>query len=811
MIRLSKPLTLSTGISILDPTEKQRTSMFKPRTPSLPVVRRVSSALLLAGFSISALADGRVSTSFDADWRFFKGDAKGAQATAFNDGAWRPLSIPHDWSIEGPYDQANPTSRGGGYLPAGVGWYRKRFTLPAEEAKRRVRIEFDGVMANSEVWINGKLLGKRPYGYSSFSYDLSPYLKFGKGQANVLAVRADNEVQPASRYYTGAGIYRHVRMVSTEPVQFGAGGIFVSTTAIDADGASLRLQSDLSNTSPTDGEYVLQVAIHDPAGKVVQTTESRHKLAAGRSAEVLQTVKVPAPQRWSLDQPLLYRAVATLRSGSTVLDQQTTSFGIREFKFDADTGFWLNGVNLKIKGVCLHHDAGALGAAVPLDAWRRRFELLREAGVNAIRTAHNPVAPEFLDLADEMGFLVMDETFDTWTAAKDNGEQGYNRFWTQWWEADTRAMVIRDRNHPSIIMYSVGNEIHDNLDSPEGFQKYKQQQDLMHQLDPTRPVTMALFRPALSKVYVNGFAETMDIVGQNYRENELVAAHKANPRRKVIGTENGHQQSAWLALRDNAFMAGQFLWVGFDYLGENSWPATTYDQGLFDRAGNWKPRGLQRQSWWSAKPVVHIVRRADNDGTGDWVADWTPADLNTYDDAKVQIYSNAEQVELFLNGESLGSKAKPKDDSPRGWDVTFAPGTLRAVASNGGKEVAVEELKTAGPAARIELASSRKTLGAGWNDAAFVTARIVDANGVEVPNGSVPLAFSISGPGALGAVDNGNVASHDSYQSNQCKSDRGRCLAVVKANAPSGTITLKADAKGLAGASLAIPTTTGAR
>jgi beta-galactosidase len=809
MIRLSKPLTLSNGISILDPTEKQRTSMFKPRTPSLPVVRRVSSALLLAGFSISALADGRVSTSFDADWRFFKGDAKGAQATAFNDGAWRPLSVPHDWSIEGPYDQANPTSRGGGYLPAGVGWYRKRFTLPAEEAKRRVRIEFDGVMANSEVWINGKLLGKRPYGYSSFSYDLSPYLKFGKGQANVLAVRADNEVQPASRYYTGAGIYRHVRMVSTEPVQFGAGGIFVSTTAIDADGASLRLQSDLSNTSPTDGEYVLQVAIHDPAGKVVQTTESRHKLAAGRSAEVLQTVKVPAPQRWSLDQPLLYRAVATLRSGSTVLDQQTTSFGIREFKFDADTGFWLNGVNLKIKGVCLHHDAGALGAAVPLDAWRRRFELLREAGVNAIRTAHNPVAPEFLDLADEMGFLVMDETFDTWTAAKDNGEQGYNRFWTQWWEADTRAMVIRDRNHPSIIMYSVGNEIHDNLDSPEGFQKYKQQQDLMHQLDPTRPVTMALFRPALSKVYVNGFAETMDIVGQNYRENELVAAHKANPRRKVIGTENGHQQSAWLALRDNAFMAGQFLWVGFDYLGENSWPATTYDQGLFDRAGNWKPRGLQRQSWWSAKPVVHIVRRADNGGTGDWVADWTPADLNTYDDAKVQIYSNAEQVELFLNGESLGSKAKPKDDSPRGWDVTFAPGTLRAVASNGGKEVAVEELKTAGPAARIELASSRKTLGAGWKDAAFVTARIVDANGVEVPNGSVPLAFSISGPGALAAVDNGNVASHDSYQSNQCKSDRGRCLAVVKANAPSGTITLKADAKGLAGASLAIPTTTG--
>jgi beta-galactosidase len=258
-------------------------------------------------------------------------------------------------------------------------------------------------------------------------------------------------------------------------------------------------------------------------------------------------------------------------------------------------------------------------------------------------------------------------------------------------------------------------------------------------------------------------------------------------------------------------MAGQFLWVGFDYLGENSWPATTYDQGLFDRAGNWKPRGLQRRSWWSTKPVVHIVRREDNAGTGDWIANWTPADLNTYDDAKVQVYSNAEQVELFLNGESLGSKAKPKDDSPRGWDVTFAPGTLRAVASNGGKEVAVEELKTAGPAARIELASSRSTLGAGWNDAAFVTARIVDANGVQVPNGSVPLTFSVGGPGALAGVDNGNVTSHDAYQSNLCKTDRGQCVAVVKASAAAGTITFKAEAKGLAGASLAIPTAAGAQ
>ncbi|MGO4379627.1 glycoside hydrolase family 2 TIM barrel-domain containing protein [Pseudoduganella sp. RAF19] len=767
---------------------------------------RLLAALLAAVFSSHALADGRQTLNFDADWRFLKAEAKGAEQPGFNDARWRKLSVPHDWSIEGPYDQASPVGRGGGYLPAGVGWYRKQFTLPATDAKRRVRIEFDGVMANSEVWINGKLLGKRPYGYSSFSYDLTGNLKFGKGQVNTIAVRADNSVQPASRYYTGSGIYRHVRLVSTEAVQFGEGGVFVTTPELSADSARVHLQSDVRNKSGAGGEYTLQVTIYDPSGKAVQTSESRQAIGAGQSAVMAQDIAVAAPQRWSIETPALYRAVATLRQGSTVLDEQTTTFGIRDFKFDADTGFWLNGVNLKIKGVCLHHDAGALGAAVPLDAWRRRFELLREMGVNAIRTAHNPVAPEFLDLADQMGFLVMDENFDTWNEAKQHAEQGYNRLFTDWWEADTRAIILRDRNHPSVILYSVGNEIHDNLNNPEGFRKYKQQQDLAHQLDPTRPVTMALFRPGLSKVYENGFADMMDIVGQNYRENELVAAHKANPKRKVLGTENNHALSAWLALRDNAFMSGQFIWVGFDYLGEADWPMTTYDQGLFDRAGNWKPRGYQRQSWWSLKPVVHIVRKQDNGGVGSWRADWTPTDMQTYDDAKVEVYSNADEVELFLNGTSLGAKPKPKNDSPRGWDVTFAPGTLRAVARNSGKEVAVDELKTAGAPARIALSSSRPALTPDFDDAAFVWAQVVDANGIPNPNATAPITFSINGPGVLAAVDSGNNTSHEAYQSTQCKPQYGRCLAIVKASAAGGAITLKAAAPGIADASINIPT-----
>jgi beta-galactosidase len=774
---------------------------------ALPLIRRAAVLAVLMAFN-PAFADtqGRVTTPFDADWRFLKADAKGAEQPGFNDAKWRALSVPHDWSIEGPYDQANPSGRGGGYLPTGAGWYRKKFTLPADEAKRLVRIEFDGVMANSEVWVNGHLLGKRPYGYSSFSYDLTKYLKFGKGQVNVIAVRADNTVQPASRYYTGSGIYRHVRLVSTAPVHIGEGGVFVSAPEAGAAGASLRIRADLKNDTQAAGDYLVQTTIFDPSGKQVGAAESKQHVQAGQSAAVEQAVEVASPQRWSIDQPHLYKAVTVLKSATAVLDTQDTSFGIREARFEADTGFWLNGVNLKIKGVCIHHDAGALGAAVPLAAWERRFQLLREAGVNALRTSHNPVAPEVLDLADRMGFLVFAETFDTWMEPKEHGEQGYNRYWKDWWEADTRAMVIRDRNHPSIILYSVGNEIHDSLDSPDGFQKYKQQQDLVHQLDPTRPVTMALFRPGLSHVYNNGFAETMDIVGQNYRENELVAAHKAHPQWKVIGTENGHTKAAWLALRDNPFMAGQFLWIGFDYLGEADWPATTFDQGLFDRVGNFKPRGYQRQSWWSEKPMVRILRRAENGGVGELVANWSPTDSYTYDDARVEAYSNADEVELFLNGVSQGAKAKPQDDSTRSWNVTFAKGTLRAVARNKGQEVASDELKTAGAPARIELSTSKPALAASWDDAAFVTARVVDATGVTVPNARSTITFSVGGKGALAAVDNGSVTSQQSYQGNRCIVAQGQCVAVVKANAAGGKITLKASADGLADGTLALDT-----
>ncbi len=742
--------------------------------------------------------------NFDNDWRFFKGDARGAEIPSFDDLKWRTLDVPHDWSIEGPYDNANPTSRGGGYLPAGIGWYRKSFMVNEKDAKQKYLIEFDGVMANSDVWINGFHLGRRPYGYSSFSYDLTGHLKFGKGESNILAVRADNSVQPASRYYTGAGIYRHVRLIVTNPVHIEHRGDYISTSQVTDKKAVVNLQVAIINESSSIAPVIIETSLIDPTGKTVKSAESGLTIQSGKSVTVDQAVEVADPQLWDTENPDLYSAIIKIRSGKNTIDELTSVFGIRNSKFEAATGYWLNGKNIKIKGVCLHHDAGGLGSAVPLGVWERRLELLREAGVNAIRTAHNPVAPEFLDLCDRMGFLVMDETFDTWTAAKPNGEKGYNLYFNQWWEQDTRDMVLRDRNHPSIIIYSMGNEIRDNLNDSTGFKKYRDMQDLVHKLDPGRPVTMALFRPGSSGVYTNGFAEKMDIVGQNYREKELVDAHISKPERIVIGTENGHGLTEWLILRDNPFMAGQFLWTGFDYLGEALWPAIGSSQGLFDRTGGWKPLSYQRQSWWADKPVVHIVRREENAGEGDWVADWTPVDAGTYDDARVQVYSNCDEVELYLNGKSLGSKLKPADDSPRSWEVTFEKGTLRATGKNKGTEAASEELKTAGIPARILLTSDKPKITRNWDEVSYVTARVVDAEGITCPNADKLISFAVSESGLISAVDNGDNNSHEAYQAAERHIFNGQCIAIIKAKTASGKIIVTASSPELTSGSVTI-------
>jgi len=759
----------------------------------------------------------RIVRSLDADWRFVVADAQGAEQPDFDDAAWRKVDVPHDWSIAGPFDQNSPSGGAGAFLPGGVGWYRKHLVVPKEYAGRRITVEFDGIMANSEVWINGRSLGKRPNGYVSLRYDLTDALHFGDGQANVLAVRADTSQQPASRWYTGAGIYRHVRLIVTDPIHLDQWAAFVSTPEVAQDRAVVRVRTAVKNESDKEQAISLRIALMGPDGNPVgQADTPPQTIASGRTADFTQDLEVRKPQLWDLDSPRLYTAVAQVMAGGKVLDDEVTTFGIRRAEFRADTGFWLNGRNLKIKGVCLHHDGGAFGAAVPLRVWERRLERLRQFGANAVRTAHNPVAPEFLDLCDRMGFLVMDEFFDCWTVGKTRYD--YHLFFNEWSKIDERDTIRRDRNHPSIILWSVGNEIHDTPKEELAKGILKGLVEVCHENDPTRPVTQALFRPNVSHDYDNGLADMLDVIGTNYRDKELLAAWQAKPSRKIIGTEQGHGRDIWLACRDNPQHAGQFLWSGIDYLGESRrWPTMCAAFGLFDRTMTPRPLAFERASWWLEKPVVHATRRIARqrstsidpgyepaEAPQTQFSDWTPQNTEAHEET-VEVYGNCPEVELFLNDKSLGSKPRNADDSARVWQVAYEPGTLKAVGKDtAGQTVATHELRTAGKPARIVLTPDRTSISPAWDDVSTVEVAVVDDRGVLVPTATDLITFKITGPGVLTAVDSGSIASHDPFQASQRKAFQGRCVAMVKATAASGRITLTATADGLIEASVTL-------
>ena len=779
--------------------------------------------ILLLGLT-PLLAAASTGTSFDEGWQFFKGDAPDAERPGFDDSNWRKLDLPHDWSIEGPFAQTNKTGGAGAWLPSGVGWYRKSFVLPQEAADKRSFVEFDGVMQNSEVWINGVSLGKRPFGYVSFGYDLTPHLKFG-GATNVIAVRADTSAQPASRWYSGAGIYRHVRLIVTDAVHLKSHSTFVTTPVIKPKSATVHIEANVVNDSDSERTVVVMGTVYGPANSAPDgryaTAEKSQLLtiAPGKGVEVKFDVQIPwSPRLWNIEQPDMHQILVRVQSGDKTLDAETIPFGIRQIEFKSDTGFWLNGKNIKLKGVCLHHDGSAFGAAVPLSVWERRLNNLRELGVNAIRTAHNPVAPEFLNLCDRMGFLVMNELFDCWTMKKNPHD--YSLFFKEWAKTDLRDTIRRDRNHPSVILWSVGNEIKDTPKQELAKGILKGLVEICHENDPTRPVTQALFRPNTSGDYTNGLADLLDVIGTNYRDQELLDAWRAKPGRKIVGTEQGHERRTWLACRDNPQHAGQFLWVGVDYLGETkTWPRIAYPGGLLDRTGEIKPMAYERQSWWSDKPMVRVVRRvAANDVLPEdpgWggeerhtqvqFADWTPRNLEAHDE-NVEVYSNCDEVELFLNGKSLGAKPINKDASPRAWKVAFAPGILRAVARNAGKQAATDELHTAGKAAKIILTTDRKTLSSGWDEVAFVRATVADENGVVVPRANDLIRFNIAGPGVIAAVDSADNASIEPFQATERRAYQGVCFALIKATQVGKKIVITAEAAGLKSGSLAIET-----
>jgi beta-galactosidase len=779
-------------------------------------------AALCVSLAAAAHARPTGSVSFDSGWLFAKGDVSGAEQPTFQDGGWQNVDLPHDWAIAGPFDRDAPATGSGGFLPTGVAWYRKHFTLPAADAGKRVFVEFDGVMDRSGVWINGMHVGHRPNGYSSFRYELTPHLR-PAGQPNLIAVRADTSAQPASRWYAGSGIYRHVRLILVGDVHAEAWSTVVRTGRLDAESADVSVVSSISNRSAAPVQALLEAEIRGPDERVLETFKGAVvDLPPGRTMSLSAAGMLAKPRRWDINDPAAHEAIVRVRnSEGALLHEERVPFGIRDARFEAATGFWLNGRNIKLKGVAIHADGGPFGMAVPLSFYERRLKGLQALGVNAIRTAHHPFSPEFLDLCDRLGLLVMNEAFDMWTVAKNPHD--YHLFFTDWSSIDARDFVRRDRNHPSVVIWSIGNEIHDTPYPVVAKSIVERLMKIIHEEDPRRPVTMALFRPNTTGDYHNGLADMLDVVGQNYRENELAKAHADKPSRKIIGTENSKNRSGWLVVRDNPAYSGMFLWTGADYLGEadrQGWPAISNPAGLVDRVDGVKPIGWERASWWSGKTVVKLARRVTEAidtselptmvgvampqprGPGALV-DWSPENRGPHDE-KVEVYSNLEEVELFLNGRSLGRKPRNSDDSAISWTVGFEPGELRAVGYRGGRKLAQDVLRTAGAPVALRLIPESKEVGSAFDDLVAVRVEVVDAKGVLVPNAQNQITIAVEGAGKLVAFDNGSITDHGAFGDATRSVTGGKAVAFLRGNGSKGRITIRATGEGLTSATAVI-------
>lgn len=770
---------------------------------------------------------------FDKNWKFFLGDTASAKDPSFNDSLWRTLDLPHDWSIEGSFNQNNPSGTSGGALPGGIAWYRKSFSLPVTDSNKCVFIDFDGVYRNSEVWINGHYLGIRPYGYSSFRYDLTPYLNFGK--TNTIAVRVDNSKQPNSRWYSGSGIYRNVWLTVTGKIFVDHWGTCIVTPEITSQSARVVIKTRIRNTTNRNGKITLATTILDPSGKKVETLSSDVDLPASQECIVTQEAKLTNPTLWSLEKPALYTAHSSVLCDNKAADDYNTSFGIRSFVFDHAKGFSLNGIPVKIKGVCDHHDLGCLGAAINTSAIERQIEILKGMGCNAIRTSHNPPAPELLDLCDRMGMLVMDEAFDMWKKAKTTYD--YSLDFDAWHQRDLSDLILRDRNHPCVIIWSIGNEIPEQGDT-SGYRIAKELAGIVRSLDATRPITSACNHPTPDNYIIRSGA--LDLIGYNYYQNLYPSFPDSFPAGKFIATETtsaiatrgsydmpsdsirrwggwgeyiptnadlscsaydncavpwgSTHEETWKVIKKYDFLSGQFIWTGFDYLGEPTpypWPARSSYFGICDLAGFPKDAYYLYESEWTNKPVLHIFPH------------WNWKQGQKID---VWAYSNAQEVELFLNGKSLGTKEKTGDECHLVWHVTFKPGTLKAIARTNGKEVMTQEIRTAGEPAKILLQADRSKITADGKDLSFVTVSVVDNHGTPVPLADNLVKFEIKGEGKVLAVDNGSPISLESFKASQRKAFHGLCLAVIQSDEKPGVITLSATSEGLQPASLDIKT-----
>lgn len=785
----------------------------------------------------------RTRISFNKDWKFFLGDEPSAKSTVYNDLKWRKLTLPHDWSIEGKFDEKNPAKPEGGGLPTGIGWYRKEFVAPADFKDRLINIEFDGVYKNSEVWVNGHFLGKRPYGYSSFSYEIGKYLKAGK---NTIAVKVDNSAQPDSRWYSGSGIYRNVWLSSTAKIAIEHWGTFVTANLVKAGEsqlevnhvAVLQIKTRIFNKNLSAQSIVLLNKVYDPDGKLILENKPYTTKIDTFGITVNTDNQIKNPTLWSIENPKQYKLVTEIFQDNKVIDRYETNFGVRFFNFDAQRGFSLNGKPMKIQGVCLHHDLGALGSAINVRAMERQLEIMKAMGVNAIRTAHNPPAPEFLDLCDRMGFLVMDEAFDMWTKKKTKND--YHLNFAEWHKRDLEDMIKRDRNHPSIILWSIGNEIREQFDST-GIAITRELVSIVKNLDQTRPVISALTETDAKKNFIYQ-SNVLDVYGLNYNHKLYKDFPKNYPNTKFLATETtsaletrGFYDAAdtirrwprdgktkfvegnkdWSASSyDNVsaywgstheetlkeakkyrHVSGIFVWTGFDYLGEPlpyPWPARSSYFGIVDLAGFPKDSYYLYQSEWTEKPVLHILPHW-NWEKGKTVQVWA-------------YYNNADEVELYLNGKSLGKKSKQGEDLHVQWNVNYKPGTLKAVSRKNGKKVLISEVKTAGAPAKIELIADRKNINADGKDLSFITVRILDSAGNIVPDAENLVQFKVEGNGFIAGVDNGFQASLEPFKANYRKAFHGLCLAILQSKEKAGTIKLTATSNGLVSSSITINT-----
>ncbi|MFD1140760.1 glycoside hydrolase family 2 TIM barrel-domain containing protein [Larkinella insperata] len=774
---------------------------------------------------------------FDSDWRFLKDSTIRAESPDFNDEGWRKLDLPHDWSIEdlpnptpdqviGPFSRASVGGTSTGYTVGGTGWYRKSFRTRADEKEKAVSIYFDGVYMESDVWMNGHHLGSQVNGYTPFHYDLTPHL-LPPGQENVLAVRVKNSGKN-SRWYTGSGIYRHVWLTVTDPVHVAPLGISITTPEVTGQSAQVDVVTTLENSTGKPMPVTVQVALLGRNGHVVGTRQQTVSLAANAKGDSRQRITVKKPQLWSPETPRLYQARVRVLSAGKWRDEVTTAFGIRSIQFDAQNGFRLNGKRYLMKGGCLHHDNGPLGAVAIDRAEERKVELMKANGFNAVRTSHNPPSTAFLDACDRLGLLVIDEAFDMWQRPKK--PQDYHRFFDEWWPRDLEALIRRDRNHPSVIIWSIGNEINERAD-PSGLEITKKLADEAHRLDPSRPVTEALcvFWEHPGKVWPDSdpaFA-LLDIGGYNYQRKNYESDHQRYPNRIMLGTETfpGEAFENWQMVEKHPYVIGDFVWTAMDYMGETAighsllqpqaekpnqtavlpWPWFNAYCGDLDLIGFKKPQSYYRDVVWRNRAIEMVVHSPIPDGMKETLTNWGWPDEQpswTWPRAEgkplqVRVFSRSPLVRLELNGNLVAEQTIPDTSITATFMVPYRTGVLKATAMEDGKPVGVVTLTTVGKPHHLQLTADRPAIRADRNDLSYVAVEVVDENGKVIPNATVPVAFQLTGAGELAGVGNGNPTDLSSFQKPAKNTFRGRCLAILRPGAQPGTMTLKATAPGL--------------